>query len=319
MFPALIFLQVWSQTVAASDAPHWSYDEGPHGQKHWQNTYPDCGFQSQSPINIQTDSVQYDPNLLPIDPEGYRAPGNLFTILNNGHTVQISLPETMSIHGLPHVYSSVQMHLHWGSKGQVGGSEHQVDGHAFAAELHVVHYNSEKYPNVSVAIHQPDGLAVLGIFLETGKAVNKAYDHILNHLDDIKYAEQEIQIQPFDVRELLPAHLGHYFLYNGSLTTPPCYQSVQWVVFHQPVRISIGQLERLQKSLYVTPEGKIPEVPLVNNFRALQHLNQRVIYSSFDLESSGYSAGEIVAIIFGVLLGCAGLFLAGWIVAKRIR
>lgn len=32
-----------------------------------------------------------------------------------------------------------QMHMHWGSSDQ-WGSEHLLDGHAFSAELHIVHY-----------------------------------------------------------------------------------------------------------------------------------------------------------------------------------
>ncbi|XP_060614009.2 carbonic anhydrase 14 isoform X1 [Anolis sagrei] len=318
MFLTLLIFQVLSLNLAASAGSHWTY-EGPHGQEHWPETYPDCGFQSQSPIDIQTGYVQYDPNLPPIETEGYRDPEGEFTMINNGHTVQLSLPQTLRLHGLPSIYSGVQMHLHWGSKGRPGGSEHQVDGQSFPAELHVVHFNSEKYPNVSAALRQPDGLAVLGVFLQVGGEENPAYDHILQHLEDIKYKEQEIQIDPFDVRELLPVHLGHYFRYNGSLTTPPCYQSVLWTVFHQPASISASQLEKLQKSLYATDEGKMPEALLVDNFRDPQNVNQRVIYSSFLTTPSGYSAGEIVAIIFGVLLGCLGVFLAGWIVAKRIR
>ncbi|XP_020653872.2 carbonic anhydrase 14 isoform X1 [Pogona vitticeps] len=319
MFLAFTFLQVFSQALAASGGSHWMY-AGSHGQEHWPDTYPDCGWRSQSPINIETGSVQYDPSLPPIEPEGYRDPGGEeFTLINNGHTVQMSLPPSMRLHGLPRIYSAVQLHFHWGRKGEAEGSEHQVDGQAFPAELHVVHFNSERYANVSEAKHQPDGLAVLGVFLETGDEDNPAYDHILKHLDDIKYAEQEIPVEPFDVRELLPTHLGHYFRYNGSLTTPPCYQSVLWTVFHQPAHLSVAQLEKLQRSVYATEEGKSPEVLLADNFRIPQLLNQRVVFSSFLTESSGYSAGEIVAIIFGVLLGCLGMFLAGWVVAKRIR
>ncbi|KAJ7307192.1 hypothetical protein JRQ81_009181 [Phrynocephalus forsythii] len=319
MFLAFTFLQVLSQALAASGGSHWTY-VGSHGQEHWPETYPDCGRRSQSPVNIETGSVQYDPSLPPVEPEGYRDPGGEeFILINNGHTVQMSLPESMQLHGLQRIYSAVQLHFHWGSKGQARGSEHQVDGRAFPAELHVVHFNSEKYANVSEAKRQPDGLAVLGVFLEKGEDNNPAYDHILKHLDDIKYAEQEISVEPFNVRELLPEHLGHYFRYNGSLTTPPCYQSVLWTVFHQPAYLSAAQLEKLQRSVYSTEEGKSPQVLLVDNFRTPQPLNQRVLFSSFPTAPSGYSAGEIVAIIFGALLGCLGMFLTGWIVAKRMR
>lgn len=33
-------------------------------------------------------------------------------------------------------------------------------------QLHVVHWNSDKYPSFVEAAHAPDGLAVLGVFLQ---------------------------------------------------------------------------------------------------------------------------------------------------------
>ncbi|XP_070807171.1 carbonic anhydrase 14 [Pituophis catenifer annectens] len=319
----LLVLTLWqalSQALAASGGSHWTY-EGSDGQTHWPERYPDCGWQAQSPLDIQTDLVQYDSSLPPIEPEGYRDPGSgSLTLTNNGHTVQLSLPENLRLHGLPSLYSAVQLHFHWGSSNsRAGGSEHRVDGQAFPAELHVVHFNSEKYANLSVAKHQPDGLAVLGIFLEVDSVENPAYNHILDRLDSILYAEQEVIVAPFNVRELLPAHLGHYYRYNGSLTTPPCYQSVLWTVFHQSARISATQLEKLQKSLYSTKDGKTPSELLISNFRVPQPLNQRLVFTSFPVGPSEYSAGEVIAIIVAVLLGCLGVFLAGWILAKRSR
>lgn len=34
------------------------------------------------------------------------------------------------------------------------------------SQLHVVHWNSDKYPSFVEAAHEPDGLAVLGVFLQ---------------------------------------------------------------------------------------------------------------------------------------------------------
>ncbi|XP_048349470.1 carbonic anhydrase 14 isoform X2 [Sphaerodactylus townsendi] len=313
-----MLLQGVSLAWAAGRDSHWTY-EGAHGQQHWEDSYPDCGRKAQSPINIQMESAQYDPSLPPVELEGYHGPGSEnLTLENNGHTVQMSLPQRMRLHGLPRVYSAVQLHLHWGSQRHTGGSEHLVDDRAFPAEVHVVHFNSDKYANLDEAKDQADGLAVLGIFLEVGNSENPAYNHILDNLEDVEHADQEISLLPFNIRDLLPAHLGHYFRYNGSLTTPPCYQSVLWTVFHQAVPISATQLERLQKSLYST-EDETPQLPLVDNFRRPQDVNGRPVLSSFPAGPSGYSAGKIVAIIFGVVLGCLTLFLAGWIMAKRIR
>ncbi|XP_070622585.1 carbonic anhydrase 14 isoform X2 [Erythrolamprus reginae] len=233
--------------------------------------------------------------------------------------VQLSLPGNLHLHGLPSLYSAVQLHFHWGNS-QAVGSEHRVDGQSFPAELHVVHFNSEKYANLTEATEQPDGLAVLAVFLEVDPVEeNPAYSHILDHLDSILYAEQEAPVAAFSVRELLPAHLGHFYRYRGSLTTPPCYQSVLWTVFRQPARISAAQLEKLQKSLYSTKDGKAPSNPLVSNVRLPQSLNQRLVLASFPVGASGYSAGEVVAIIAAVLLGSLGVFLAGWVLAKRRR
>lgn len=54
-----------------------------------------------------------------------------------------------------------------------GGSEHTVNGHRYAAEMHLVHY-STKYKDLNAAKTQSDGLAVLGVFFEL--ADNSTYD-----------------------------------------------------------------------------------------------------------------------------------------------
>ena len=35
---------------------------------------------------------------------------------------------------------------------------------------------------------------------------------------------------------------GNYYRYSGSLTTPPCYESVIWTVFEDPILISSAQV-----------------------------------------------------------------------------
>lgn len=55
-------------------------------------------------------------------------------------------------------------------------------------------------------------------------------------------SDQKVLIPAFDVQSLLPKDLGRYYRYNGSLTTPPCHQSVIWTVFHERVQISKAQV-----------------------------------------------------------------------------
>lgn len=50
-------------------------------------------------------------------------------------TVQLSLPPSLYLEGLPRKYVAAQLHLHWGQKGSPGGSEHQINSEATAAEV----------------------------------------------------------------------------------------------------------------------------------------------------------------------------------------
>ncbi|XP_072404861.1 carbonic anhydrase 14-like [Chiloscyllium punctatum] len=218
---------------------HWTY-EGSLGQDDWKAEYVHCGERLQSPIDIETDVVTFDPSLTPVLLQGHSEPDREeFTLSNNGHTGE--------------------------------------------GQMHVVHYNSEKYRNVSEAMSKEDGLLVLGILMEVGQDINPAYENILRYLDSIAHAGQEVTIPSFDVQSLFPKQLDKYFTYSGSLTTPPCFQSVQWIVFHQPVRLSQSQFVALKTKLFSTGPDASRKQPFVNNFRKAQPLNDRKVRASFSL------------------------------------
>ncbi|XP_013366921.1 PREDICTED: carbonic anhydrase 14 isoform X2 [Chinchilla lanigera] len=233
------------------------------------------------------------------------------------YEVQLSLPASLYLGGLPRKYVAAQLHLHWGQKGSPGGSEHQINSEATAAELHIVHYDSDFYSSLSEAAQRPQGLAVLGILIEVGEAENPAYEHILSHLHEISHKDQKTTVPPFSVRELLPSQLEQFYRYNGSLTTPPCYQNVLWTVFYRRAQISVGQLERLQQTLFSTEEE--PSEALVQNYRTPQPLNQRTVFASFIQAGPTYTTGEMLSLAVGILLGCLCLLLAVYFIARKIR
>uniref|UniRef100_A0A8C4WT16 Carbonic anhydrase 7 n=1 Tax=Gopherus evgoodei TaxID=1825980 RepID=A0A8C4WT16_9SAUR len=123
-------------------------------------------------------------------------------------------------------------------------------------DLHLVHWNARKYATFGEAAAAPDGLAVVGIFLEGTKA----------------------QFRTFNPKCLLPSSLN-YWTYPGSLTTPPLYESVTWIVLKEPIRISEKQLEKFRTLLF-TSEGD-ERIQMVNNFRPPQPLKGRIIRASF--------------------------------------
>ncbi|TTS49332.1 Carbonic anhydrase 5B, mitochondrial [Bagarius yarrelli] len=58
-----------------------------------------------------------------------------------------------------------QFHFHWGEN-NTWGSEHSVDRRLFPAELHLVHWNADKYSLFEEAVMEQNGLAVIGVFLK---------------------------------------------------------------------------------------------------------------------------------------------------------
>ncbi|XP_061838912.1 carbonic anhydrase 14 isoform X4 [Nerophis lumbriciformis] len=309
----ILLLRLGPQWTAAVEDMSWTYT-GLVGQSQWSEHFPECGGSSQSPVDIVTTQTKYDPGLSPLTPLGYSQHGNRpFSLYNNGHTAVIELPDWMSLGGLPWLFSAVQMHLHWGSGGpNYGGSEHTINGQSAEAELHVVHYNSELYPNMSAAMTQKDGLAVLGILIVTGEETNPAFNNIINYLSRIRHANQKVFIPAFDVQSLLPKDLDRYYRYNGSLTTPPCFQSVIWTLFHERVQISKAQLLKMETILYSSEAEDADRMLLQDNYRATQPLNHRAVFASF-------TAGEVTAIVIGVMCGCVGLAVIVRFLLKTIR
>ncbi|XP_029694592.1 carbonic anhydrase 14 isoform X1 [Takifugu rubripes] len=318
--PLMLLCVRWSAASAAEDIP-WTYT-GLVGQTEWSQHFPACGGSSQSPVDVATTRTRFDPGLTPLTPLGYDQHGHKpFTLHNNGHTAVVELPDWMGLSGLPWLFTAVQMHLHWGSGGPShGGSEHTINGLSADAELHLVHYNSELYPNMSAAMTQRDGLAVLAILIVTGEESNPAYDSILNYLSRVRHADQKVNIPAFDIQSLLPKDLRRYYRYNGSLTTPPCHQSVTWTLFHERVQISKAQLLKMETTLYSSRSADADKMLLQDNFRSTQPLNHRVVLTSFSAESwKELSSGEVTAIVIGAMCGCVGLAVIVRFIVKTIR
>ena len=137
----------------------------------------------------------------------------------------------------------VQLHAHWGDKSGYG-SEHTVNGQSFDAELHIVHFNT-KYENPGDAFDKEDGLAVLGIFLSVGDSDHPEFEKICKRFSDIQNSSDIVPLDDdLDLNKFLPED-RKYFTYPGSLTTPPLFESVTWIVFRQEMKISQRQVSFL--------------------------------------------------------------------------
>ena len=109
--------------------------------------------------------------------------------------------------------------------------------------MHIVNWNSQLYssPGEAVQSSSHDGLTVLGIFLKIGRH-NDELQKIVEHLNEIQLKGQKASLnETLDLRGLFP-NVSNYWAYKGSLTTPPCTECVQWVVFQEAVEISSEQV-----------------------------------------------------------------------------
>uniref|UniRef100_H2YZZ8 Carbonic anhydrase n=1 Tax=Ciona savignyi TaxID=51511 RepID=H2YZZ8_CIOSA len=255
----------------------WVYSQGPYGPENWLNSYDACGTMSQSPIDIVHGATVADEKLGKFNRTTFTAIPDKMTLLNNGHALQVNLEGGYTVSDrnvLPGDYQAFQFHLHWAAVNQSRGSEHWIDGKQYFAELHIVHYNT-KYASIGEALTQHEGLAVLGVFVAIGSETNENIDLLLNPIAQIQqYNQQMIYSSKFDIGRFLPEDLENYYRYSGSLTTPPCFESVVWTVFNEPIYISRAQAETLQTSLY----ARANSTDLVGgNYRLPQPLHDRKI------------------------------------------
>ncbi|XP_030675794.1 carbonic anhydrase 5A, mitochondrial isoform X1 [Nomascus leucogenys] len=245
----------------------------------WTGPVSVPGGTRQSPINIQWRDSVYDPRLKPLR-VSYDAASCLY-VWNTGYLFQVEFDDATEDSGisggpLENHYRLKQFHFHWGAVNE-GGSEHTVDGHAYPAELHLVHWNSVKYQNYKEAVVGENGLAVIGVFLKLG-APHQTLQRLVDILPEIKHKDAWAAMRPFDPSRLLPT-CWDYWTYAGSLTTPPLTESVTWIIQKEPVEVAPSQLSAFRTLLFSALGEE--EKMMVNNYRPLQPLMNRKVWASF--------------------------------------
>lgn len=227
----------------------WSYT-GETSPDHWDELEKnsDCGGSAQSPINIIEDVAVFKASgkselLFHYSPETI-----IYNVENNGHSIQFNYEEGDSITYKGKVYYLKQFHFH-------EGSEHSINGVKFPVEIHFVHANKDH------------GFTVLSILGEEGEKDRSMV--FLESFLPIDRGEKKKIGKAFDFKSVYPPSTIEYFTYSGSLTTPPCTEGVNWIVFKKTVILSSDQVKKLKNNM-----------PL-NNYRNEQELNGRIVSKNF--------------------------------------
>lgn len=232
--------------VFAAEEPHWSY-AGEMGPEHWKELEAGsaCAGHRQSPVNIiRTDTEPDSQRRWPLVVH-YPASTLIHDVVNNGHSIQYDFDQGDEIAFAGDRYALKQIHFH-------EPSEHTLNGVRFPIEMHLVHVNED--------LNRYTVLAVLGF----EGAPSQGYELLESYLPVAVGETRQID-ESFDLRQMLPSSLTPRFHYEGSLTTPPCTENVNWVVFEQPFMLSETQVNQLKALM-----------PL-NNYRDVQPLEGRPV------------------------------------------
>lgn len=210
---------------AAQEAPEWAY-EGPRSPERWGKLSADFAAcdtgTTQSPINL----AGATPSDLPDPQFNYRPTPAV--IENKGHTLQVDYAPGSGMMVGDARYQLVQFHFHT-------PSEHRLGGKEYPAAVHLVH----RGPN--------DELAVVGVVVQEG-AENAELSGLWKQLPQAKGEKRDATPAQINAERLVPKDAKH-FLYNGSLTTPPCTEGVTWMVMDKPIEMSASQLEALRSTI----------------------------------------------------------------------
>jgi len=118
---------------------------------------------------------------------------------------------------------------------------------------------------------------VLGFFVQIGNDVNPGLKMVTDFLPRVcDTGEKKYLDEAFNLASILASNTKDYWTYNGSLTTPPCAESVTWFVFKELIYASEKQMQNFR--LLQANE----KVKIVDNFRPVFPLNGRVVRASFE-------------------------------------
>ena len=283
------------------------YDFAENGAD-WPSKFPDCGLTNQSPIDLKTDENAYktydfqDDSFNKIYTNQVQKSGEPAGITiewKNGQTTQVAVNRAgqttqtfhsklaESVFGANPRYTGVQFHFH-------AGSEHTVDGVRHDLEMHTVHLAEETKGGF--------GYAAMGLIFSVqdyDRSVSAdVVEKIDNFFDSMSWnAENPNQANPVVASVpygdlMMAVDMHNRWVYKGSVTTPPCAQSVYWNVLRTIYPIKSRHLHQFRQQL---TRGE-KDLAKTGNWREIQNEDDHNVIVVTTERGNG------AVVLFGIIL-----------------
>jgi carbonic anhydrase len=242
----------------------WSHDD----QDAWVDEFPTCGNSLQSPIDIKN-TIPKSNNKLPNLHLDYPETVDVMA-WNDGYRLAVTMdnPTAVSLTGGllgdSDTYNLAQFNIKW-------KSEHKIEGKRKDAEIQFV------FGDVSSTA--ADSTAIYAVTVKKGSK-NKELQTILDSITSLVAVDSSESFANFNIKKIFPDNFRkEFYFYRGSLTAPPCYQTVQWYVARKHLTMSNSQLKALKTLLDSNSEEQD------RNDREEQKINARSVFRSFSTDA----------------------------------
>ena len=276
-----IYLFSFINLIIITEGP-LQYPEPPEG---WNNG--DCqSLQNQSPIDIP--SVK-DISLI-LDNGSHAKIKNLgYSIINSGEVkfdhkhkwttqelnvgyIEIELNRTLYKYKL----HSIHFHLY---------SEHRLENHQYPMEMHMVHKNMNKNDK------QNENL-VIGVLFDYNSETDNEFLKNMN-------LSNEKKINGANILSLINKTEEFYY-YKGGLTTIPCTENVNWIVYRDIKHMSFNQFDKFRK--WIENSNMKYYGVGYGNARGPKRLNGRKIYLENRIKEGSSFVKYLLILMFIIAL-----------------
>ena len=231
-----------SATQTTKSKPgQWSY-AGETGPDHWASLSQDfaaCGSGTrQSPIDLNASQR----TLLPPLNIHYRT--SVTSIRRSPHLLRLDYDSGSYLKIKGQRYRLVGFDFHT-------PGEHAIQGQRSDMEIHLHHLGPQGEP------------LILAIPVMGGHRKNITLQRIFENIPSVSASSYNRRVG-INALFLLPRDRS-YFTYEGSETRPPCAETIQWIVFKTPTRVSWEEINHIKTIVGL-------------NARPVQPLNGRVVW-----------------------------------------